>query len=272
VKVASGQQPFRDSLSQDGSGGIYATWLSSGSLQLAYSSSRGASWTGPVALASDASLPASAVNSSGQGWAVYAAGGTEFARSFSSLLPPPPVVGKSVDLAPVSGVVLVKQPGHKGFIRLHAGGQIPVGSTVNATRGVVSLVAARDRHGHTATGQARGGVFRLTQKRAGGTELTVLRLVGKPTGCSASADSGARHHSRHRPLVVRDPGFFVTVGIYASARDKATRHTKWWTEDTCAGTRITAVRGAVLVHDFPHHRTFLLRAGHHFLAHRGKGG
>jgi hypothetical protein len=28
----------------------------------------------------------------------------------------------------------------------------------------------------------------------------------------------------------------------------------------------------VLVHDFPHHRTFVLRAGHHFLVHRGKGG
>ena len=171
---------------------------------------------------------------------------------------------------------MVKRPGHGGFIRLHAGEQIPVGSTVNATRGAVSLLAARDRHGHTARGQAHGAVFRLKQKRVGGVELTVLVLVGgKPRGCSARGArvaGAARHHSRHRPLVVRDPGYFVTVGVYASARDKATSHTKWWTENTCAGTKITALRGAVLVHDFPHHRTFLLRAGHHFVAHPGKGG
>jgi hypothetical protein len=183
-----------------------------------------------------------------------------------------PLPGRSVDVAPVSGVVRVKQPGRKGFTRLHAGEQIPVGSTINATHGVVSLVAARDRHGHTATGQAHGAVFRLTQRRKAGVELTVLVLAGgKPTGCSAKGASTARG-ARHQPLVVRDPGYFVTVGINASARDRATKHTKWWTEDTCAGTRITAVRGAVLVNDFPHHRTFLLRAGHHFLAHPGKGG
>src|SRR5207302_8399981 len=38
---------------------------------------------------------------------------------------PPPVSGKSVDVAPVSGNVLVKLPGRKGFTTLRAGDQIP---------------------------------------------------------------------------------------------------------------------------------------------------
>ncbi|HWF36839.1 MAG TPA: hypothetical protein VG295_15775, partial [Solirubrobacteraceae bacterium] len=60
-----------------------------------------------------------------------------------------------------------------------------------------------------------------------------------------------------------------TVGTNASA---TVRGTQWLTEDTCAGTLIRVARGVVSVDDFPHHRTFLLRAPHSFLAHRGRGG
>jgi hypothetical protein len=48
--------------------------------------------------------------------------------------------------------------------------------------------------------------------------------------------------------------------------------TEWLPEDTCAGTLIHVARGVVSVDDLPHHRTFLLRAPHSFIAHRGPGG
>jgi hypothetical protein len=191
-----------------------------------------------------------------------------------SVGPPPPVPGRSVDAAPVSGTVLVKRPGQKTFIRLRAGEQIPVGSKVNASRGVLSLIVATNRHGHIARAQVFGGVFRVTQRLAHGTELTVLALAGrKPTGCRAKpAWAAGRRPSRHRAVTVRDPGDFVTLGVYASARGQAASATTWLTKDTCAGTLIRVTRGSALVHDLPHHRQFLLRAGQSFLAHPGKGG
>jgi hypothetical protein len=189
--------------------------------------------------------------------------------------PPPgpiPVPGKSVVAAALSGDVLVKQPGQTSFRRLGAGQQIAVGSIVNATHGVVSLVVARDFHGHTARSQAHAGVFSVKQRQVGETELTFLALVGRrPTGCPARTATVARRR-RHRALWIRDPGYFVGVGIHASVRDESTHGANWLTEDTCRGTLVRVKTGAVLVHDFPHHRTFVLRAGHQFLVHRGKGG
>ena len=187
---------------------------------------------------------------------------------------PPPVAGKSVDVAPVSGVVLVKRPGQKVFTRLHAGERIPLFSTVNTRHGVVSITGATDSHGHTATGRAYGGLFIVKQRLVGGTEMTVLALAGpKPAGCSATAARAAgRRPPRHRAVVVRDPGNFVTVGIYASGTDWSASPVKWLTEDTCAGTVIRVELGSVLVDDFPKHRRFVLAAGHSFLARPGKGG
>ena len=97
-------------------------------------------------------------------------------------------------MAPVSGVVLVKQPGGRGFVRLRAGERVAVGSTLDTTAGVVSLTAAKDRKGHTATGRFYVGQFRLVQKRARRGELTVLTLSGpKPAGCVAGGASAARN-------------------------------------------------------------------------------
>ncbi|HEY5051101.1 MAG TPA: YncE family protein, partial [Acidothermaceae bacterium] len=183
---------------------------------------------------------------------------------------PPPVLGKSVDVAPVSGVVLLKQPGKKGFVRLRAGERVPVGSMLDTTAGVVSLTAALNARGKTTTGRFYAGQFRLVQKRARTAELTVLTLTGpKPTGCAAGVATAARKRPKKRSLWGSASGGFATVGSDGSATELGT---KWLTEDTCAGTLIRVAQGAVLVDDFPHHRTFVLRAPHSFLAHRGKGG
>lgn len=83
-------------VSQDGAGGMYATFVNNDhGLQLAYSSDGGSMWSGPVTLfgIKDDSAPdsiASAVNSEGQGWAIYAFEGTEYAQPFvaADALPP----------------------------------------------------------------------------------------------------------------------------------------------------------------------------------------
>jgi YVTN family beta-propeller protein len=188
----------------------------------------------------------------------------------ASTLLPPPVLGKSVDVAPVSGVVLLKQSGKKAFTRLRAGERVPVGSTLDTTAGVVSLTAALNARGKTTTGRFYAGEFRLTQKPARTAELTVLTLTGpKPTGCAAGGASAARKRPRKRSLWSSGSGGFTTVGGDASATELGT---KWLTEDTCAGTLIRVTQGAVTVDDFPQHRTFVLRAPHSYLVHPGKGG
>ena len=215
------------------------------------------------------------VSSDGTHVWVTNAGGivSEIQIGSASTLLPPPVLGKSVDVAPVSGVVLLKQPGKEAFTRLRAGERVPVGSTLDTTAGVVSLTAALNARGKTTTGRFYAGEFRLTQKPARTAELTVLTLTGpKPTGCAAGGASAARKARKKPPkrsLWSSGSGGFRTVGGDASATELGT---KWLTEDTCAGTLIRVTQGAVTVDDFPQHRTFLLRAPHSYLVHPGKGG
>ena len=92
VTVAHGAA-LQPSLTQDGAGGLYATWLTNGvGLRLAYSQNGGSSWSGPVTLSGSNGLDsvASATGVSGQGWAVFASGGTEYAQPFvaADALPP----------------------------------------------------------------------------------------------------------------------------------------------------------------------------------------
>lgn len=90
VTVASGEVASDGTLSQDGTGRIFATWLdSSTGVVLADSSDGGARWSTPQTLFSNAGNPSgisslvSAVDASGQGWAVYAVGKREYAQRFS---------------------------------------------------------------------------------------------------------------------------------------------------------------------------------------------
>lgn len=83
-------------VSQDGAGGMYATFVNNDhGLQFAYSSDGGAAWFGPVTLfgIENDTAPgsiASAVGTAGQGWAVYAVQGAEYAQPFvaADALPP----------------------------------------------------------------------------------------------------------------------------------------------------------------------------------------
>jgi hypothetical protein len=184
---------------------------------------------------------------------------------------PPPVAGRSVNLGPVSGIVLVKLPGARSFILMGGLEQVPLGTIVDATKGVVTVFAAKSRGGRVVSGQAWGALFRITQKKVSGNWLTVLTLTGPAFTCRKGAADVARSRPRHRALWMRDPGFFETVGKFASATDHAA-HTKWLTEDTCTGTLLKVTLGSVKGSDFPHHHTFILTAHHSLLAHPGPGG
>ena len=180
-------------------------------------------------------------------------------RGFARPLPPP-VVGKKVNVLPASGTVKVRRPGSGAFKVLRAGQQLPVGTTVDVTKGRVTLVAAANKSGGTMQGGFYDGTFKLTQTK-GAKPVTTVRLTDKLSCGSGTARAAAKRKKRR--LWGDGKGRFRTVGKHSAA---AVRGTKWLVEDTCAGTLTRVTQGVVAVEDFARRRTVILRAGQRYLA------
>jgi hypothetical protein len=168
---------------------------------------------------------------------------------------PAPSYGRVVELAPVSGTVLVQPPGGS-LTRLRGPRPVPMGTLVDVERGRARLTSAANR---SSTEQQRAdffyGRFRVSQTAAG-PPLTVLRLA---EGLSCARARGGHPHG----LWGSGEGNFRTVGNHGSA---TVRGTIWWSRDRCDGTLFRVKRGVVVVHDFARHREVELRAGHRYLA------
>jgi len=185
---------------------------------------------------------------------------------------PAPVFGKTVSLSAVSGSVLVKLPGHRGFVPLASASSVPLGTVVDTTGGTVELSAATGPKTDAQSGLFSEGVFRVTQKlsrspfQPGRIGLTVLTLTGPAPSCGggnrAARASGRRRGGNHL-WGEDDHGNFQTGGRYGSA---TVGGTKWLTAETCAGTLIKVARGEVSVTDKVRHRTVLVTAPHSYLA------
>jgi hypothetical protein len=173
---------------------------------------------------------------------------------------PPPVVGVSVDIVPVSGTVLVKEPGQRTFRRLRVGEQLPVGTAVDVTNGRIRLTSAADAAGHTQTADFYGGRFTVTQAKAA-APVTELQLDRPQCGARAAAGTGKK--KKINEVWGDGTGRFRTRGRYGSA---AVRGTKWLTRDRCDGTFFRAAKGIVTVRDFVTRRTVVLRAPRTYFA------
>jgi hypothetical protein len=182
---------------------------------------------------------------------------------------PAPVEGHNVNLATVSGTVLVKVPGSKSFISLaQTGQQVPVGSDVDVTQGRLTMVAAAAPMGPaTKTSDFYGGVFRVGQPASGKGRVD-LTLDGPLATCTHF--SGARAAKAKPPKKPKSRfvwgdghGTFRTVGRHGSA---AVTGTKWRVEDRCDdSTLVTVARGTVKVTDNVRHKTVAVKAGHSYL-------
>ena len=120
--VTIAAEPERSpSLSQDGAGGIYATYQggAGGPVQLAYSGDGGARWSGPNTLdgAGGAELD-SAVDATGRGWAAFTIGEATYLQSFTAAdsIPPPSsvMVSTTQHSGSLSGASLTLAPGSTG--------------------------------------------------------------------------------------------------------------------------------------------------------------
>jgi len=186
-----------------------------------------------------------------------------------------PVLVKTGNVAPVSGTVLVKLPGTSKFVSLSTLRQIPFGSVIEATNGVVSVTTA-EPGGKTQTGEFFEGEFILRQGANGVViaELTGGNFAVCPTkqershiartelAPAASAASASASHVV-RKLWANAHGKFSTKGNYAAG---AVQGTEWLTEDLCDGTLIKVTRDKVAVTNLVNHRHVEVTTGHHYLA------
>jgi hypothetical protein len=183
-----------------------------------------------------------------------------------------PTLGVTALAAPVSGRVLVREPGSptgSAYV-LTQKSLIPMGSTVDTTNGRVSLTFATAPAdsatlGPTETGEFYGGAFTIFQSRS--ATLAELRLAGQAPSCGsrkAGARTAAASTKRKNRFVWGDAkGSYKTTGNYGAA---TVRGTKWLTEDKCAGTRVKVDRGLVDVRDFQRNKTVQVPAGKEYTA------
>ncbi len=208
-----------------------------------------------------------AVNAAGTAVTTTAAFTTADAPADAPPAPPTvqPVLGRSVIATPLAGTVTIRLPGSRRWLPLAArGGQIPVGSRIDARHGRVRLRTAL-RAG-TQEGEFWAGRFTVGQsRRAAMVTLTTDRTV--PAGCPraavprlaalAGAPDGAIAKRKRRTLWGKDHrGRFRTHGYDSVA---TVRGTEWATIETCAGTITRVVRGSVSVRDLRAARTVLAR-------------
>ncbi len=190
---------------------------------------------------------------------------------------PAPVLGKTVNVAVVSGKVFVSVPAGSAFARLAVPGikgrkfvpltaerQIPVGSLLDTRKGTVRLASASTKAGETFTGTFTAGVFAALQSRSG---LTDLRLKGSsfsPCATASGANASAALSRRTiRRMRGNASGRFRTSGRYSAA---TVRGTIWETVDRCDGTLTKVARGVVVVRDLRKRRNIVVRAGKSYLA------
>ena len=183
---------------------------------------------------------------------------------------PPPVLGRTVNVETVRGVVFIRLRGGR-FTRLDDVSQIPVGSLLDTRRGTVRLTSARDRGGATQSGNFSAGIFQVAQSRKRSAKgITELRLkgssfasCGKRRARGGEAQSAGLSRRAIRRLRGNARGRFRTRGRNSSA---TVRGTIWEVIDRCDGTLTRVRRGRVAVRDFRRSRTVIVRAGKSYLA------
>jgi hypothetical protein len=260
----------------------------------------GSSWSAPEKLETGAVLHPGVSCASSSFCAAVDGGGDAFlygAASAPTPAPPTPttvpapVLGKTVDASPVTGVVYVKAPAGKsldgsgdaiaadagaGFVRLTAATEIPIGSEVNSLHGSLKLVTATAKQHTTQTGTLGGGIFKVAQATRGKSKsLVTLSLVeaafkGAPSysRCQRKAKAGDASATAINSRVLQllratAHGRFSTRGRYSAA---TVRGTIWTVADRCDGTLTHDITDSVSVTDFVRHKTVILHAGQSYLA------
>jgi hypothetical protein len=177
-----------------------------------------------------------------------------------------PTFTVNVELAPVSGKVLVEQPGTR-LVALTAAELVALGSVIDTRAGVVRLAAAYPAPGQGAVGEFQEGIFQVEQERtnAGLVDLRIQNAISAATcGDPHRGKVTTRLSARQLGLLLGSgTGRFRTDGQFSAA---TVRGTKWGVRNRCDGTLTIVRQGIVAVTDFVTHKTIVLHTGQQFLA------
>jgi hypothetical protein len=188
--------------------------------------------------------------------------GTELAPAATA----PPVLERSVTLAPAAGTVLVRVPGATNAAALGDGASVPVGSIVDTRAGTVKLQSALPA-GRTQTGTFHGGLFEVRQP-AGGHGMTDLVLRGALPSCPSGGARAAAAARRRPPRSLWGHDSHGQFRTRASNSVITVRGTTWFVSDRCDGTLTRVTAGSVAVRDLHTGRTVIVHAGQRHLARR----
>jgi hypothetical protein len=176
---------------------------------------------------------------------------------------PEPVLGQTVVAGAVGGGTVRIKDKNGRFRTLGANESIPLGSTIDATKGRVRLTSASgSAAGQVQTADFYQGAFVITQT-GGSKPITQLALTGALACPAKGKASAAARRKKVRRLWGDGHGRFRTKGRRAAA---TVRGTKWLTEDRCDSTKITVKRGVVLVRDFVKRKNVVVKKGHSYVA------
>jgi hypothetical protein len=173
----------------------------------------------------------------------------------------PPVAGRSIGVIPARGTVRVKRPGGR-FRILREGDLLPNGTTIDTTKGRVTLIAAANKQGKESKADFYKGIFKFRQSK-GRRPLTTLTLVEKLRCPRAGSASIAAKKKKKRRLWGDGSGRFRTKGKHSAATVVGT---KWLVEDRCTSTLTRVVRGRVSVRDFERKKTVIVKRGKRYIA------
>lgn len=177
-------------------------------------------------------------------------------------------LGETVAAAPSTGSIRVKLPGTAAFVDLPAGEALPVGSSVDATAGLVEI-GSETASGGEQHAVVTGSVFRIDQDAAQGGVTDLTLQGGDFSGCDAPKRKGsARAAAAKKSTVVRGlwaagKGRFRTRGRKSVA---SVRGTRWATVERCHSTTVRVFDGVVDVRDLITGKTVTLHAGERHVA------
>jgi hypothetical protein len=184
--------------------------------------------------------------------------------------PPRPLLGKQGVARPLRGIVRIRLPGTKKFVRLTELTAIPNGTEIDARKGRVLITVLHDASGRLDGARFYAGRFIFRQGK-GATPITTLKLSGgsfaacrarsgRARGAVLASAATTRRKKPVRRLWGDGRGRFRTRGNWGAA---TVRGTKWLTQDRCDGTRVKVERGKVDVQDLvrPKRRPIRLTAG-----------
>ncbi len=172
---------------------------------------------------------------------------------------PTPTVNRSVVVQRTGGTVRVKRPGSSRYADLDATLGIPVGSTVDARKGVVILTSIPKAGAKPESAKFYDGIFKVTQSRG----ITTLALTEQLAPCSSRARAAQKKKPKTRKLWGDGKGKFRTKGRYAAA---TVRGTKWLVQDGCRYTLVRVARGSVVVRDEVKRKNIVARKGKRYTA------